>query len=230
MIDFGAIYLFTWENLYYAEVENELGVKALKKLCENQEDSLLSTKNEFDLMVRSEMEKLNPQERGSYYMQIFERDEMVIRTLLRQQRYSLCLSVFSFFEGRLKALCEQIEGRFAYRIKINDLNGNEDLSRYWNYLSKVFELDMDNLEPYFTPIKQQKIIRNLVAHQDGMPRVDQEKKVNIVDGLALEKIDTYSRILITSPSYILNLLDNMDVFLQKLLLSVDERYIAIKGK
>ncbi|RZK02306.1 MAG: hypothetical protein EOO46_18645 [Flavobacterium sp.] len=229
-IDFSKIYLFTWEDLYYTEVENEIGIEAFNKLCSNQEESLKSTQKEFKEFVGGELAKLHPDDQSSYYMQIFQRDEMIIKELLRQQRYSLCLSIFSFFEGRLKSICSQIENKFNYKIKVDDLNGNEDLLKYWNYLVKVYELELASLEKYFTPIKQQKIVRNLIAHQNGMPRGDQEKKINIVKGITLEKYDNFSQIVITDPIYILDLLTKMDEFLKELLLAIDTRYIALSVK
>jgi hypothetical protein len=229
-IDFSNIYLFTWEDLNYTEVENEIGVEAFKKLCTNQESSLKITEQEFKELVNIEFSTLKPEEQGSYYMQIFQRDELMIKELLRQQRYSLCLSIFSFFEGRLKTICTQIEHDFNFRIKINDLNSNEDLLKYWNYLIKVFELDAANLEKYFTPIKQQKIVRNLIAHQNGMPRTEQEKKLNIVEGIQLEQYEGFCQIVINDPAYIINLLDAMYFFLKELLLAIDARYILLKAK
>jgi hypothetical protein len=226
-IDFSKIYLFTWEDLYYTEVENEIGIEAFKRLCANQENSLKTTEQEFKQLVNAELSTLQPEDQGSYYMQIFQRDEMMIRELLRQQRYSLCLSIFSFFEGRLKGICSQIEHKFSFRIKVDDLNSNEDLLKYWNYFIKVFELDVDNLEKHFTPIKQQKIVRNLIAHQNGMPRPEQEKKINIVDGIRLEKYEAFCQVIIADPVYIINLLGVMNTFLKELLLAIDKRYITL---
>ncbi|MBE5322170.1 hypothetical protein IM793_23660 [Pedobacter sp. MR2016-19] len=226
-IDFSKIYLFTWEDLYYTEVENEIGIEAFKKLCANQENSLKTTEQEFKQLVNAELSTLQPEDQGSYYMQIFQRDEMMIRELLRLQRYSLCLSIFSFFEGRLKSICSQIEHKFSFKIKVDDLNSNEDLLKYWNYFIKVFELDLDDLEKHFTPIKQQKIVRNLIAHQNGMPRPEQEKKINLVEGIRIEKYEAFCQVIIADPVYIINLLDVMNTFLKELLLAIDKRYIKI---
>jgi len=173
------------------------------------------------------MDKLHPDDQGSYYMQIFERDEMIIREILRQQRYALCLSIFSFFEGRLKALCTVIENKFNFKLKVEDLNGNEDLLRYWNYLAKVFEVEVGPLEKYYTPIRNQKIVRNLIAHQNGIPRPEQVKKINIVRGIALKASGEVHQIIIHDPIYILDLLDRMELFLKELLLAVDGRAAQI---
>lgn len=40
-INFDTIHVFNWDNLYYIELENEVGIEAFKKLCDNQEASLL---------------------------------------------------------------------------------------------------------------------------------------------------------------------------------------------
>jgi hypothetical protein len=232
IIDFSKIYLFTWEDLYLSELENEIGIEAFKKLNVNQEQSLIITQKEFKETIEKELKTLPEEEQGNYYMQIFQREELMIKELLRQQRYSLCLSVFSFLEGRLKAICKQVEDMFQFKIKVADLNSNEDITKYWNYLVKVFELDPSNTEPFLTPIKQQKIVRNLIAHQNGMPSKEQEKKIVITKGLELEKFDDidYCKVLISDPIFIDNLLGKMDGFLKQLLLDIDARYIEITAK
>lgn len=228
-IDFSTIHVFNWDNLYYIELENEVGIESFKKLCDNQEASLMTTEQEFKELVTGEMKKLHPDDQSSYYMQIFERDEMIIKEILRQQRYALCLSIFSFFEGRLKALCTLIENKFNFKLKVGDLNGNEDLLRYWNYLEKVFEVEVGPLEKYYTPIRHQKAVRNLIAHQNGIPRPEQAKKINIVKGLALQALGEFQQIVIHDPIYIMDLLDRMELFLKELLLVVDERAKQIKA-
>jgi len=229
-IDFSTIHTFDWDTLYYIERENEVGIEAFRTLCENQETSLKATESQFKELVTVEMNKLHVDDQSSYYMQIFERDEMVIKEILRQQRFAICQSIFSFFEGRLKEVCALIEDTFSFKLKVQDLNGNEDLLRYWNYMGKVFELDVANLEKYYTPIRNQKIVRNLIAHQNGMPRPDQVKKINIVKGLILQTFGEFQRVIINDPVYIVDLLHRMELFLKELLLSVDRRSKEIKEK
>jgi abortive infection bacteriophage resistance protein len=46
-------------------------------------------------------------------------------------------------------------------------------------LNKVYEIDAGSIEQYFTGIRNQKIVRNLIAHQNGIARPDQIKKITL---------------------------------------------------
>lgn len=232
IFDFSNIYLFEFGDLYYENFETELGIDALRILILNQESSFQIIKAKFDEAVKNDktLNELEEEHQGSYYMQIFEREELMIEKLKRQQRFSVCLSIFSFCEGRLKSLCEMIAREFTFKIKLDDLNSSEDLMRYWNYLEKVFELTTTKIEPFFTPIKQQKIVRNVIAHQDGNVRPDQVKKINIVTGLQLHPGYEGQILEITDTTYILYLLDKSESFFKELYLAADARYKELKAR
>src|SRR5690606_5256063 len=224
--DLSKIYEFNWGELYYTELENELGIDAFRKLNTNQEQSLLQTRQDFKKMIKEDetLNSLEPEHQGSYYSQIFEREEWTIKELQRQQRYAIVLSIFSFFEGRMKHICDLIESRFEFKIKLSDLNNNEDLMRYWNYLEKVYEIENKSLETFFTPIKQQKIIRNVIAHQDGIIREGQIKKVKMVDGINIREIGEKRQIDLGENLYVIYLLNKIEAFFKEVLLLIDKRY------
>ena len=229
MFDVNNIIIYKWDELYYIELENEIGVDAFKKLITNQEESLLSTQTKFKDLIKSDKElaSLEDIDKGSYYRASYEREEIAIEELQRQQRYSICLSVFSFYEGRLKSICNQIEKKFNFKIKINDLNSNDDLMKYWNYLEKVFEINTDKISSLFTPIKQQKIVRNIIAHQEGIANEDQLKKINIINGLGIKKFGLDHQIQIVEISYLFFLIEKITLFFKELLLSIDVRHKEI---
>lgn len=226
-LDFSNIHVFEWDELHFIELETEMGIYAFKILISNQEDSLKAIKEKFHETIKND-EELNSQNdltRGGYYAAFYEREEMAIRELRRQQRYSICISAFSFFEGRLKFLCNQIEKKFDFKIKIDDLNGNDDLKRYWNYLQKVFEIETSRIEPYFTRLQQQKATRNIIAHQEGWASEYKIKNVKEVAGLKIKKIDTLYQIQILETSYLTYLLDTMNSFFKELLFAINRRYL-----
>jgi hypothetical protein len=221
-IDLNNIHLFDWGELYYVELETEIGLDSLQVLNVSQEKTLINQSKEFKKKVEENegLNSLSEEDRNSYYDHFFERDYMIMNELKILQRYSMILSLFSFFEGRLKSICELIENQFSFKIKINDLNSNEDLLKYWNFLSKVFEIETKPIESVFTPIKQQKIIRNIIAHQQGLARENQVKKIVIKKGLELDNL----RLLITDVDFIKNLIYDMQTFYKKLLIEIDKRY------
>jgi len=226
-IDFGNIYLFTWEDLYPTEVWNELGIEAFRKLCANQEGSLKTTEREFRELVSEELAGLAKEDQRSYYMQNLQRDDIMIKELLRLQRYSLCQSIFSFFEGRMKTVCEQIEERFNLKIPKKNKNGQGDLDRLWKFLLDFFELDNHPLEAAFIEINRQKLTRNIIAHQDGVVRAAQENDIVLMPGLELHRYGAFCQLVITDTAYVTGLLDKIYIFLKLLLLDIDARYIAL---
>ena len=216
---------FKWGELNCIEFETKIGIDAYRVLNKNQEESLLLIKQKFEDDLKA-VEKLDPIElehQGSFYYQIAEREEMIIEELQRQQRYAICLSIFSFLEGRLKSICDKIEQRFEFKIKLDDLNKRNDLMRYWNYLVKIYEIDVQKITPFFTPLKNQKIVRNIIAHQDGIISKEQKGKINIVSGLGKKQIDNELRIEIKDTSYNIYLLEKIEVFFEKLLFAIDKR-------
>lgn len=153
-------------------------------------------------------------------------NEIIITELQRIQRYSSILSIFSFYESRLKSICRLIENEFEFKIKIKHLNNYEgDLNKYWNYLSKVFEIQTEKIEPLFKPIHEQKKIRNLIAHNNGIIT----EKIELTQGLTLNKVGNNFQIEIDEEKYIGNLLKNIEVFISALLIEIDKRYVTLKN-
>jgi hypothetical protein len=233
-MDIRDLYLFDWKELEYLQFENEIGIHAFKILNANQEKALQKTQNKFGTVLRKKkkhLKNMNEEEKQRYCSQFYEREEKEIGELQRQQRYSMCVSLFSFFEGRLKTICNKIEQEFVFKIKIDDLNKSDDLKRYWNYLEKVFEMKMKNLEPLYTPIKQNKEIRNKIAHKDGNANAEEKKRINNIvkgKGLSFKQINDYFQIQISDTKYILYLIDIMSEFLDKLISAIDGKYMEKK--
>lgn len=222
---------FNWVELYTIERENEFGIEAYNRLIKTLEDTLLSTMKKFqkDVEMDEDLKEMQIEgSGGSYYAAFYEWEERSLNELQKQQRYGLCLSLFSFLEGRLKTICTKLEGAFNNKIKADDLKG-EDLTKYLQYLRKVMDIDISGLEKYYTPVNNQKKVRNLIAHQDGLGRKDQKGQINLVPGLAMEDLDDAFQINITDKVYLETLLKNMEHFLQKLLPLIDKKFETTKA-
>lgn len=225
-INFNNIHLFKWGELYYIEMENELVIDAIRKLNINQEKSLAQIKKDFEEILKKDkfLNHIEPELQGSYYSQFFEIEERTIKELQQQQRYSIVLATYSFFEGRLKSICKLIEDTFDFKIKLDDLKNDEYLTKYWNYLKKVYEIETQSIEPFFTPVKQQKIIRNIIAHQEGIIHKQQIDKITLVKGLTIREFGDIRQIEIGKNEFVTYLLDNMESFFKKLLITIDKKY------
>lgn len=217
-----------WEFLHHMEYEIELALEAFKNINTNQENNLEQIEDKLKKQIKEDknLQSLELEYQDSYFFHIYERDIQVIEQLKQHQRYGQILVVFSFLEGRLKIICNEIEEEFKFKIKIDDLNNSNDLMRYWNYLEKVYELDPVKVEPSFTPLNQRKIIRNIIAHQEGICQKGQQlSKLKSVQGNGF--LIKARQIIIQKNDFINYLLTKIELFFKELLKAIDERYKEI---
>jgi len=225
-------YGFKWTDLYYIDFNISNSYDALKRINSNQEVSLLESRKTLEAKINSikEENKLLGSDIDAYINHHFYEDDMVINELEKLQRFSLIMSIFSFYESQLKILCNLIEKEFQFKIKLKDLNNYKgDLFRYWTYLDKVYQVPIGNLQPLFNPINQQKSLRNLIAHHNGIVNEDSINKVHKVDGVLFNKVGNLYYIEIEKDIYINYLLKNIKDFFEELLKVVDNRYIELKS-
>lgn len=222
----GDFYMFSWGVLWQEKFEIEMGIDAMKMLIVNQEKTWEEVRSKFDEYIENDsfFNSLEEEHQGSYYSQFFQMEEQTIDELKRYQRNAVCMFVFSFFEGKLKTICEKIEESNHFKIKIQDLAGNDHILKYWNYLIKIYEIDEEKVEPYLTPIKQQKIVRNIIAHQEGYLNEAQNKKLKLIAGLTVNDYGNIYQIEIDSIDFLMNLIDKINEFYKALLLAIDKRY------
>ncbi|GAQ48499.1 hypothetical protein VT569_02130 [Flavobacterium psychrophilum] len=224
------VYSFNWDQLHYFEFDNIVAFDAFKSLNFNQEKSLNKSKADLNKQIqdfKKGLESLSESDQESYVYQKYFINEVIINEIQRIQRYSSVLSIFSFYESRLKSICNLIESEFEFKVKIKHLNNYEgDLNKYWNYLSKVFEIQTEKTELLFKPINEQKKIRNIIAHNDGITK----EKIEVMQGLTLNKLGKNFKIEIDEGVYIGNLLQSIEVFISALLIEIDKRYITLKKK
>ena len=114
-----------------------------------------------------------------YVDQIYFYDIASIKNLKRQQRYAVTLIVFSFFESKLKEICNIIalKTRTPIPDKIQKPKENieNDLTVNWNYLVNKQSLDLSSISVDFYFINSQKFVRDKIAHQNGAYNSRDEK-------------------------------------------------------
>lgn len=224
--------MYNWKTLHFFEFEVEVGIEAIEKLRIHQDKVIAELRNDFETKVEKDefLKSLEDSRWGGYFSQQYDTDIKVIDEIERMQRYSLILYLYSWFEARLKSVCKSIEDFFGFKVKLSDLKKEEDLSSYKNYLTKVYELNFGSIDNSLNLIKQQKIVRNIIAHHDGIiPENDIKRiqelrgKIEIINLDLCQMIDVKSELM----DY---LLEKMTSFFQALFLSMDERYKAIKSQ
>lgn len=221
-----------WPTLFYHEFEIDNAIEAYQRLNKTQEESLKYSKEKLDLTIdecRASNAQMDPIDLDQFLQHLYYSDEQIIETLQKLQRYSLVVSIFAFFEGKLKDICENIEIEFVFEIKIDDLDRSKgDLPRYWTYLKKVFGIDCSSVEPQFTPINQCKIVRNILTHQNGIANSSQIKRIPKVPGLNVKIFEGGGLIYLEEYIFIDYLLKKAHNFFNLLLEKINDRYSELK--
>lgn len=205
---------FKNEGLYAVEYQIKLKIEALKELVEDDEKSVLRTQKSFENQLEfAKYKEMEEQHQDAFEEHLIDR-ELIIQNILIQKRYSTCLLIFSVFEGILKEIClknDLIKQKFVQE----DLKGNDDLSRYRNYLKDVVKLNFTKIESSFTKLKQQKLTRNRIAHNNG--RVKDSREIQIVLGLKIQNMV----IKIEGIQYFNYLTKEIEDFFNQLLIEID---------
>lgn len=224
--NFKDAYLYNWQELYYFELENDLGLDAFHILNNNIENSLKTTKLEFTKLIEQDvfLPTLNDNEKSNYYSQIYYREELALLNLQRIQRYSLCLSLYSFFEGRLNAICSGLELKFNINKKVKEIEAPDDLSKFWEYFDEILKIKTSSFKREFQIIKKIKFVRNLIAHSDGFLDKRVKTRLNSIVGISFTEIENRYRIEIKEKIFIDFLLSQMSLCLREILFAVNSRY------
>ena len=142
-INLNDIHLFQWGILYYEDLDTYIGFDALKEMSKILDKTIRSRSQEFKKLVYEKVKEVDEEYKESYHQHFFMVDELILEQIHIRQQYSSVTSIFSFIEERLKSVCELVENELGFKIKIKDLNSNDMLMRYWNYLIKLFKI-VDN--------------------------------------------------------------------------------------
>jgi hypothetical protein len=207
------------------EIEIEFGLTALKTMCKNLEVSIKVDFSKLGEKINSNINynQLSSFEKEQYDTHFYDFEKIVLKNLTRQTRYAAILSIFSFFEGELKRICELIESTFNLNEKIKDIKAGTDLLMYRKYLSKIFGADLSKIMS-FDFVNKQKKIRNRIAHYSGI--INEKEQI---EGLNFQKKgDVYQ--IDPEVIYVKNLIDTITDCLYNVLLAVDMRYINLHVK
>lgn len=206
--------VFDKPDFYYmAEVDFQMEafsayIKLTNGLIENNLQSQIKEYEEI-------LQRGNQSEVDSAYD--FEDHEIKSKT--RQLFYdSIFISMFSFLEKKMHQLSHIAEEN--YKIKVKDLSG-DGVTKYYNYLKKVAEIDMEILNGEWELIKNLNRLRNLLVHKP-FAIIDNKGNSGIIK--SLKKIEHLT--VIERQEYTLLRIDNSKLLLdfcssiQKFLLGI----------
>jgi hypothetical protein len=134
------------------------------------------------------------------------------------QRRSALVTLFSFFEHELDALCKRIKSQDGYKLSLADVAGR-GIIRSTTYLTKVAGVTDIRDSPEWHEIKNIQMVRNLIVHADGKlpsppdprsaptaayieksPHLGGTREVELLEGYldhALRTCDAYFRLIHT---------------------------------
>jgi len=117
---------------------------------------------------------------------------------------SMLVTVFSFFESRLKFICELYQRKQYSNVRLNDLNGSE-IEKCKRYLILIAQLDFVSFEDNWRRITNMQKLRNAIIHHSSkIP--DEKGNANIVSMLKadnrIEYIKQYGDFYIKDVSFI----------------------------
>ncbi|RZJ91662.1 MAG: hypothetical protein EOO20_04505 [Chryseobacterium sp.] len=229
--DFNSIHLYQWELLYSVDMEAQLGIWALRKLMDNQERSLLEAEEEFSLQVKKELAGMDKREADDYFFQVLNEDRLVLRELRKQQRYSLCVSLFNFFEARMSSLRTMVALKFNGLQAIKQNQAESIIRWHWRYLVGTYGIDTDTTLEDFEVIHSVKVLRNLITHHDGVLKErDLRKMPQGIAGVEVLSLGEVFELQITDLEFFKDLFDRMERFFKALLKSIDERAGSLDKK
>jgi hypothetical protein len=82
------------------------------------------------------------------------------------QRRSALVTLFSFFEHELDALCKRIKSQDGCELSLADIAG-KGIFRSTTYLTKVAGVTDTRNSPEWHEVKNIQLVRNLIVHADG---------------------------------------------------------------
>ncbi|WP_412987661.1 hypothetical protein [Pontimicrobium sp. IMCC45349] len=215
------IHLYDWGELYWFDNNVDISLSAIHLLINNQEKSL----KEHYLKLKKKREKELPnvpiEYRDSYEQHFFEHADMTIERLAFFQRGLILGSIFIQIESDMKELINLISEEF--KICFNDVKDNM-IQQYWKFLVNDFKIETDGVEKYFTPIVNEKIVRNAISHQGSYLTNEQLESFHPKNGIKLKGYE----IRITDLEYLFNFLKRVGRFFDVLLIAVDKRYTELK--
>ena len=142
----------------------------------------------FENKFESDIKELSDDFRNEYgsdlYMLALELDsdeywniEMYFKDIFR---YSLILSINSFFEDLMNSLCKEIKLLKEVELKLDDLRGH-GINRAKLYLVKVCGLEFPTDSHEWKEIKKLNDIRNFIAHTNGdISKAKDPKKIKYI--------------------------------------------------
>jgi hypothetical protein len=138
-----------------------------RRHCEVAKQGLEGELNQLEIEMDKELGGLNEFEQDSFFRDINDHWIETAETLPRLQWYAQLLVVYGYFEKLLNDFCEEQRSAQTLKLSLKDLYG-QGVERARSYVVKVIGLDKTFSSKNWQAIKNISVLRNSVAHRDGV--------------------------------------------------------------
>jgi len=129
---------------------------------------------------------------------------------------SMFITIYGFFEHEFKTLCGYAGGISGTKLRPNDLSGNNYIDQCRRFVSKVLNVNLDNLQNDWAEITKFQLLRNSFAHNNGILKDTNKNNIDFIhktDGLSIDE-ETYE-IFIETNEFLIILINKLVKFLDK---------------
>jgi hypothetical protein len=137
---------------------------------------------------------------------------------------SSLIALYSILEELLKAFCDLAQKELELKVKPNDLQGN-DIEKFYKYLTKVVELDLDKKEKEWREINDYRQIRNCIVHSYSNINYSFQKdslRLIINSNKYLSLWEETGELFINHEDYLYRFIDLMEIYLDNLILEFNK--------
>ena len=207
-----------WTEFNWIEFEIDNSIEALKKLHQINKEAFNSICNDLESKIsklRNENRTLNVQELEGYTQHLYGLEEQIILELNNVQSSSIIVYSFAIFENKLKMITEKVKKDFEFDLP--NKKSDSYTSDYWKILRSFTNSKTNTIEKYFTPLKCQMILRNVIIHQNSFATKDQHKAIHKVKGLTFNEFEEQYFLVNIENVYIEQLVEKIETFFYELL-------------
>jgi hypothetical protein len=216
-------------QLEYRNVENE--IESIKDYLKSAEFNITNLQTNLD-KEWNDVKKIDPEDNAgfldSYYEEFLKFNDFFPKLLYN----STFIWVFSFFENKLKWICETIERYAPIPIKLDSIKG-DGIVKYYKYLNRIIVISKDSNRAW-EKITDYKLIRNLITHNNSsiiknkeISFEEQPHYKHMKDGFYFTIDEKKKNFIINSVEYILDFANLINTFLQPIVRYIDEHSVEI---
>ncbi|SNR77167.1 hypothetical protein [Flavobacterium sp. ov086] len=209
-----------WSDLFYIDFEISIGLDASRKMISMQNESyelihqellnkIKATKQENGNMDENDLE--------AYLGHLYGIEEHTMSELNRILTYNQISGIFSFFENKLKLVCEKLQESFNLEIIVKS---NSVILKYWSSLLPFLEEERPYIERLFTPIINRYTVRNVVCHQNCIADQKQFEQFRHEKSITFNDFENKYYIIDIQQEFVSTLLDQVMLFLEQLLKAI----------